>query len=236
MNKIQIDKDSILKLEELEYEIEIKENCQVQLETLKNQSTKIRLLVKSSKIKVVLQLEENSNLLINQLGIDSSIDYEVHLKENSILFCVDSILSRVDSVNKIKLIHEGNNCQTRFYTNGVNLENNKMYFYLDGVIPKNSLGVFLEENSKIMNDKEGDSKIIPNLIIDTKEVVANHSAFIGTLNKSDVFYLMSRGILKDDAKKLLIKSLLLSKMTLNTEEFIKEIAINLNMNRGGFYE
>ena len=83
---------------------------------------------------------------------------------------------------------------------------------------------YLEETSKIINLSDGDSKIIPNLIIDTKEVIANHSAFIGTFNNNDLNYLMSRGITKDIAYKLLIKSILLSNMKLDTNIFIKEIS------------
>ena len=59
---------------------------------------------------------------------------------------------------------------------------------------------------------------------DTKEVVANHSAFIGTFNNNDLYYLMSRGIDKKNAYKLLIKSVLLSNMKLDTNTFLNSIS------------
>ena len=178
MNKIIIEKDIDLILYKDEYEIEIINNSNINL-SINNKEVKIIMLIKNSNININLIVNDNNKLIINSLGINSCINYNVNIKNNCNLLIVDSILSKIDSINKIKLNHEGNNSITKFYTNGINLDNNKMYFYLDGIISKDCLNVYLEENSKIINNKDGDSKIIPNLIVDTKEVIANHSAFIG---------------------------------------------------------
>ena len=227
MNKIIIDNDH--------YDLEINEdafiiiNKETNLNFIvkENNNYKIYLLIKNSLVNIKLKLNDNASLIINNLGIDASINYEVVLANNSNLKVVDSILSKVDSINNINIYHRGNNSQTKFYTNGINLENQKLYFNINGIVEKNSLNSIIDENSKIINLKDGDSKIIPNLIIDTKEVIANHSAFIGTFSNSDLYYLMSRGINESEVKKLLIKSLLLSKMENNNEDFIKEIYNNL---------
>ena len=176
MNKLQIDKDCIIELTELDYEIEIIKNCQLKLIINDSNKSHLKMLIKDCNVDIDLILNNNSDLLINQLGIDSSINYHILMNDNSKLFVVDSIMSFKESINTIKIIHEGNNSNTRFYTNGINLENNKMYYYLDGIISKNVNGVFLEENSKIINIMTGDSKILPNLVVDTKEVIANNSA------------------------------------------------------------
>ena len=233
MNKIIIEKDINLILNKNEYEIEIINNSNINL-SINNKEVKIIMLIKNSNININLIVNDNNKLIINSLGINSCINYNVNIKNNCNLLIVDSILSKIDSINKIKLIHEGSNSITKFYTNGINLDNNKMYFYLDGIISKNCLNVYLEENSKIINNKDGDSKIIPNLIVDTKEVIANHSAFIGTINKDNLLYLMSRGLDLKTANKLLIKSILLSNMCLNTDKLIE--IIDLNMEKGGLYE
>ena len=51
--------------------------------------------------------------------------------------------------------------------------------------------------------------IKPNLFIDENDVIASHSALIGTFSKDEIFYLMSRGIDKKEAQKLLARGLLL---------------------------
>ena len=233
MNKIQIDKDKIINLENDEYQLVINHDCNIEFFVNKTINSKVSILVKSSNINIKILLESNSSLIINQLGFDSSINYDVNINNNSNLYVVDSIISKVDSINNINLSHKGNNSEIRFYTNGINLENKKMYYNVNGIISKDISDVYLEENSKIINIKDGDSKIIPNLIVDSKDISANHSAYIGTLDNDILNYLMSRGIEKDKAKDLIIKSILLSKMNLNVDEFIKEIGLYIE---GGVYE
>ena len=233
MNKIQIDKDKIIELADDEYTLIINNNCNISLNVKNNINSKVCILVNNSHVKVKILIKDNSNLIINQLGFCSSIDYDVHI-DSSNLYVVDSIISNIDSINIINLYHDKDNSNIRFYTNGINLENNKMYYNINGVISKDIKEVYLEENSKIINLKEGDSKIIPNLIVDSKDISANHSAYIGTIDNNILNYLMSRGIKIEKAKELIIKSILLSRMELNTDEFIKEIA--LYMEKGGEYE
>ena len=127
------------------------------------------------------------------------------------------------------------NNNSTIYTNGINLENNKLYFNLNGIVTKDSINSVLTENSTIINMDDGDSKIIPNLIIDTKEVSANHSAFIGTFSDEELYYLMSRGINKEMAENLLLKSILLKGMNLDKDIFIKEIGEYLKIG-GDTYE
>ena len=151
-------------------------------------------------------------------------DYNIIQNNNTNLYIVSSIINKDDSINNIDIKHIGNNNNTRFYTNGINLDNNKLYFNINGIVNKNIVNGYLEENSKIINMSDGDSKIIPNLIIDTKEIIANHSAYIGTFNNDDLYYLMSRNISRENAYKLLIKSILLSNMNLDIKVFKKEIS------------
>ena len=231
MNKIQIDKDKIINLENDEYQLVINHDCNIEFFVNKTINSKVSILVKSSNINIKILLESNSSLIINQLGCDSSINYDVNINNNSNLYVVDSIISKVDSINNINLSHKGNNSEIKFYTNGINLENKKMYYNVNGIISKDISDVYLEENSKIINIKDGDSKIIPNLIVDSKDISANHSAYIGTLDNDTLNYLMSRGIEKDKAKDLIIKSILLSKMNLNIDEFIKEIGLYIEGGR-----
>ena len=115
-------------------------------------------------------------------------------------------------------------CGIKLYANGINLDNNKCYFLIDGIIKKEACGVKLLESSKIINIKNGDSKIVPNLIVDNQDIVANHAAFIGKFDVEVINYLLSRGILEKDINRLLTKAILLSNMnTSNKDKFSDEI-------------
>jgi len=211
------------------YIIEILENDTViNIHVLEEKTSRLCLFMDKSKVKININLEKNSSLLINQLGINSSVDYLTNLSYQSNLKVIDSILTNIDSINKIDINHKESNSTCNFITRGINLSNNKFYFLINGIINKDSFNVTLDENSRIININKGESKIIPNLIVDNKEVVANHSAFIGKFNLEDIYYLNSRGIDKKLAIKLMVKSFLLGNMEseFNELEFIKILIDN----------
>ena len=224
MNKIVIDTNEYnLKLDKDLY-LDIRNNSIINLEVIKQGFYKLIILNKNRDVTINIKMFDNTNIEINCLGIDGNINYNIIQNNNTNLNIVSSIIAKVDSLNNINIKQIGNNNITRFYTNGINLNNNKLYFIIDGIVNKNIFNGYLEELSKIINLGDGESKIIPNLIVDTKDVIANHSAFIGTFNKNDLCYLMSRGITKNFAYKLLIKSTLLSNMKIDTNIFVKEIS------------
>ena len=211
MNKIYIDTTN--------YELIIKDNETYFLESSKdiinlniiveeNINSKVIYMIKDSNVNLCLELKENSNLTINALGINSSISSLINLNKNTNLRFIESIISRVDTINKIKINHLGESSKSTYINNGINLGNNKFYFEVDGVINKDAKESFLEEDSLIINIGDGDSKIIPNLIVDNHDVVANHAAFIGNFKDEDIWYLESRGISKKEINEILIKATL----------------------------
>ena len=64
--------------------------------------------------------------------------------------------------------------------------------------------------------KEAKIIAMPNLYIDEYDVIANHSATIGSISNDDLFYLMSRGLSKENATGLVVLG------------FIKPIIDNIN--------
>ena len=230
MNRICIDtRKYSLNLQDKDfYFLESFNNSDIDINILDNSKVTIFLFFKENTINLNINIGKNSYLTINQLGINSSINYSFYNQECSHLFLVDSILSSIDSINEIIIKHQGISCQSNVFTNGINLDNNKLYFKLDGIIPHDSRDSLLNENSKIINIKDGDSKIIPNLLIDTKEVIANHSAFIGNFDLDTKYYMMSRGINEDEIEKLLVRAFLLSNM--------QDEARKIFIERGNLYE
>ena len=53
-------------------------------------------------------------------------------------------------------------------------------------------------------DKRARSDAIPGLDIDTNEVKATHSASVAQIDEEQIFYLMARGLPRDEAKKLIV--------------------------------
>ncbi|MEG0977233.1 MAG: SufD family Fe-S cluster assembly protein, partial [Bacilli bacterium] len=67
----------------------------------------------------------------------------------------------------------------------------------------------VEELIKGINNG-GNINILPNMEINTFEVVANHFVTIGNIRESDLFYLKSKGIAEFVAKELILSGFLKS--------------------------
>lgn len=64
------------------------------------------------------------------------------------------------------------------------------------VAHQSTKGLTLSKNAKI--------KALPNLYIDEYDVIASHACSIGSVNKEDLFYLMSRGLTETEANKIVV--------------------------------
>jgi Fe-S cluster assembly protein SufD len=66
---------------------------------------------------------------------------------------------------------------------------------------------FLTENVLLFSPK-AQAHAIPNLEIEANDVKCSHAATVGSVNEEQLFYLMSRGITREDAKKLIAEGFL----------------------------
>ena len=212
MNKIYIDTNHyelVIKEDTTYYLINNVDNLDLEIKVLENKKGIVYLEAIKKKVIIKSSVKDNGSLLVNSLGIDTSIASDITLNNNSTLRFASSIASNVDTINKITINQVGENSKAEYLANGVNLGGNKFHFLIDGIINKESRGSFLEEDSNIINLKDGDSKIIPNMIINNEDVSANHSAYIGKIKNEDIYYLESRGIPRSDIEKILLKASLL---------------------------
>ena len=68
-----------------------------------------------------------------------------------------------------------------------------------------------------INLVKGDSKILPNLLVDNYDVSASHSAYISDFDKKRMFYLKSRGISDNEARRLLLEGFLIGNLDVDDE-------------------
>ena len=96
-------------------------------------------------------------------------------------------------------------------THGVNISGN-LYFNVTTYIPKGMVSSVTNQNNRIINLTNNECTIRPNLLIDEYDVIANHSALIGSFKDEEIFYMQRLGIDKNTANKLLIEGFLKSKL------------------------
>lgn len=110
---------------------------------------------------------------------------------------------RFDTVSNIT--HIGPDTSGHAVSKGVVKDNAKVVF--KGMIriekeAKNSRAYLAEHGMLIGKDARADA--IPGLEIETNEVKATHSASVAQINDEQIFYLTSRGLSENEAKKLII--------------------------------
>lgn len=108
-----------------------------------------------------------------------------------------------------KVIHDGNYTESNILFRGIMLENSKGIFNGITKINKGAIKSNAEqvENILMLSDKaRGDAN--PILLIDEHDVMASHAASAGPVNQDDIYYLMSRGISRQEAERLIIHGFL----------------------------
>lgn len=107
------------------------------------------------------------------------------------------------------LIHEGNNSRGRVLVKSVMKDVSKSLFKGMIKIGKGAKGSesYLAGHS-ILLDKGAKSDAIPGLEIETNEVKATHSASVAQMDEYQIFYLMSRGLNLESAKREIVSGFL----------------------------
>ena len=173
----------------------------------------------------LITLKENSRLIYNKAGKNIKDKVIVNLDgNNSSVVINSSVVSSEDSFSFFEIRHNANNTISNLSNHGVNAKNNELIFKIDAFIPVGSISCKTSQENKIININNGKSSILPNLIVDTDDVEANHSAFIGDFDKDILFYLKSRGLTLEKAKELLISGFLIGNLEFDSqsEVYIKE--------------
>ena len=180
-------------------------------------------LIMSSSVKVSCMVECNS--IFNMFSVNSSLSVNIDLLNDDINYrYAYSTINKDNNDYEININHLGNNIISNITNHGINTEDNKLLFVINTIVPKNSLNITTNQDSKIIVLKDNNASIKPNLLIDNDDIEANHAAYIGRFKEEELFYLMTRGIKKEDAVDLMIKSFLIGNMEINLEE--KELILD----------
>lgn len=104
----------------------------------------------------------------------------------------------------VKVIHEAKNTTGNIENFGVSKESGYLVFNGYGQILKGMKGSKSTQTQKIMIfDRYSKGEANPYLLIDENDVIASHAAGIGQMDKEHLFYLESRGIPKQEARKII---------------------------------
>ena len=190
MNKIIVDKEKIIDLNILEDSVcNIKNRCDIE--------------------KIIIRLNDNVEFILNEYSEIEKRDYSIEVIQNnnsSFIYNHSFIVSDLYNLN-ININMNGNNSNNVINIHGIN-DGGKSNIIVDGTVKDNTKDNNLDEKIRILNINNGKSHILPNMYINTKNVIANHAASITDIDKNYLFYMNSKGIDNDKAKELIINGFL----------------------------
>ena len=226
MNRLLIDK--VLNKEK--HVININENQNILIERLLsrkyvfNISGNVNIYINTTDKKdVTYEINVNAgSVSFNNVSINpKSVDITCNLNhEKTKALINNSVISRNGLVNyKISINHNAKETTSDVYNNGVTKEDGSIHFDVTSFVPKKSNLSVVNQDSKIIAlNKTNDNKINPVLLIDEFDSESRHAAFIGDFNLDKLFYLMSRGLTKKEARTLLLKGMLIGTLDICFEE------------------
>lgn len=190
MNKLVLDKENII-------------NISIDKDTICN-------INKEYNIKELnIELKDNVKFIINHYSEIDKSELKINIIENnnSEFLYNHSFISKKDYNVYINVKMIGNKSKNTINIHGIS-DGGKSSVIIDGKVNENTIDNELDENIKLLNINNGTSNIYPNMYIDTKNVSANHSASISLVNEDYIFYLMSKGINRENSIRLILDGFL----------------------------
>ena len=165
--------------------------------------------------------------IIYHYSLNSDCKVDVHLVTEGVTFYYYyNNINYDDHTFSIDVHHGKGNTHSEVVNHGVNVGGAKLTYYVNGMVPKECSKCICNQDNQIINMKDGKSTIWPNLWIDNYDVDSNHSALIGKFSEEKLFYMMSRGISRENASRLLLNGFLINSDSIDLNQidwFMKEI-------------
>ena len=200
-------------------------DSKVEVKTLKGSYLKYEILKGANTNRV---FDVDGELFINEIVFDkTNEDLKINLnEENASANANVLVLSNENDMNFVQYVdHKKNKTISNISNVGVAIKKANISFDTTGKIEKKmsasncrqlSRGVILDDDSHI--------KSKPILLIDEFDCFASHGAAIGKLRDDDLFYLMSRGLNKNDAFLLILEGIIKPFIdNISLEEYKEEV-------------
>lgn len=202
-SKIVISEGLNIKLIDKTYEGKIELNIEgdavVKYLKIQSKDTSVNISSKGELDYVEIVLDDcKSNLLVN-------LD-----KENSAFSAKVLSVSKAKDVRFYQLVkHNSPNTKSVISNFGIAMDKANISFDTEGkIFNKMSKSTCSQLSRGVVMDDESTVTSLPILLIDEFDVVANHGSSIGKMSDDDLFYLMSRGLTKNEAFLLMLDGII----------------------------
>jgi len=209
MNKIIMNNniDNVI-INHLETNLEINQDSEIIIFNQEIEDLKIKVMSDTKVVVNDFRVLNTEKTNINIVTCDNSHITYNHAFINNQNYDLD-----------IKLDMAGNNGYVLINVHGIT-DGGKTRVNVDGIIGKTNYDNEFLEHIRLVNINGGIATCIPNILIANSKVVANHEATTGKLNENELEYLMSKGITRKLAEKLILDGFIVNAIT-NKELVVK---------------
>ena len=209
-------------------------NINLNIRVKDNIVAKIFIFSKENNLKVNNHyiLGKNSNLILfkfyDNLNVEETETIDLNGEYAKIYEGFSSISHGIEEYHTI-VNHNKKNVESDIRNKCMGLDSSKIWIKIDSNLEKGNSDCIMNQETRILTLGDVDAKIIPNMFIEENDVEARHGSIIGNFSDDEIFYLMSRGISKEEAILLLIKGYLFSNIIVDYEkrEYIMNSILNL---------
>ena len=156
-----------------------------------------------------IRLEEGVSLdftMVDFSSDDLDLTLNVEMKRNSKVILSLASLNRLkyQKIFHFNVTHKEGDTYSRVMMSGINAGEGTLRFLGNSTIVNGAHRSDTRQEGKITNlSTLAKSEVSPALLIKENDVNASHGAALGAYNPEEVFYLMSRGLSLQEAKKLI---------------------------------
>ena len=192
--------------------------------------------IDSLNINFTLEKDATVNLYqVVQSKDNVDIKENIYLEQTGASFNTIVVLLGLTAAtlnSDIKIYHNTNNTNSDLKVYAVIKDEANINLDNNAYIKKNSYQSKAYQGAKGLSlSKKGKILVNPNLYIDEYDVMASHGVAMGSLNMDDLFYLMSRGLSKQEASQIVIMGFIEPILVaIDNEEITKEIRENFKQN------
>lgn len=220
LGNLIVDKDARYLLHNCKLDIIVKENINLEIVNFRgcdlDESLNIRL-ERNASVKIYNIVITDANVLLKE---------NIYLEKENSKCEITSVLLATGAANlesDINIYHYVGHTTSVFENYGIARNNAKMTLNNNATIKQGaSKAVVMQKAKGLTLSKEAKIKAMPNLYIDEYDVIANHSAAIGSISNEDLFYLMSRGLSKEEATSLVVVGFIKPIIDNITDESLKD--------------
>ncbi len=170
----------------------------------------------SLKVKYNYELEENSSTnVLKFYDCDELKELDViclNGEQATIHHQIKTIAKKNQRLDMV-VYHNAMRTNSDIVNQGVTIQDGKLQVQVTSIVYQGIKNCHVNQNNRIIMMNEHKSVIQPILLIEEQEVSANHAAYIGKFKEEQIFYLMSRGIPRNQAIQLLVEGFLLESVT-----------------------